>query len=249
MWLLNNIGKVETSHFENCSFAVDHSRLLFPSAPFKMITSTLFNFHSSFSGLSTDITGLGYINVEMDVFQNFPVHTTTEKVNFSVPLNLSTQYTDNFNLSTFTMFHITYSGPDRFPILTIRVQFMEDSICLSKHGLLATMTYGSPVYPKQYIAGGPLVVYLPRDHPREELAVYLMAYDGYNRGTCRALITCQKCSPLISHYQIIRIHHQPHKSLVLPHEIDISLKKTVNCSVECSLDMGILEYMYINDTR
>ena len=82
----------------------------------------------------------------------------------------------------------------------------------------------------------------------KQLSEYLMAYDSYNRGTCRALIPGHKCSPLISHYQIIRIHYQPHKSLVLPHEIDISMKKTVNCSIKCSLDIGILEYMDINDT-
>ena len=127
VWLLNNIGNAETSHFENCSFAVDHSRLSFPSGPFKMIISTLFNMHTSFSSVTTDVSGLGYINVEMDVLQNFPIHTTTEKVNFSVPL--STQHIDNFNLSIFTVFHVSYSGPDRFPILAIRVQFIENMIC------------------------------------------------------------------------------------------------------------------------
>ena len=91
-------------------------------------------------------------------------------------------------------------------------------------------------------------MYLPRNHPYQELADLLLEYEGYNRGTCRALISGYKCSQLISHYQIIRIYHQPHKSLLLPHEIDISLKKTINCSIECSLDIGIWEYMYTNDT-
>ena len=256
MWLLNNIGEAETSYFENCSFAVDHSILPFPSGPFKMIISTLFNMHTSFGSVSTDVSGLGYINVEMDVLQNFPIHTTTEKVNFSVPL--STQHIDNFNLSIFTVFHVSYSGPDIFPILAIRVRFIENVICspqerndpTTSHWLFQNVDH--PLrYPKIYIVENVLDVYLPRNHPYQALSAYndLLMYHGYNRGTCRALISGHLCSQLESHYQIIRIHHQPHKSLVLPHEIDISMKKTVNCSIKCSLDIGILEYMDINDTR
>ena len=245
VWLLNNIGAVETSHFENCSFAVDHSRLPFPSGPFEMITSTLVNIHSSFSSISTDISGLGYINVEMDVLQNFPIHTTTEKVNFSVPL--LTQHKDNFNLSIFTVFCVSYSGPDRFPILAIRVQFIENVMCTRALGPFTEDHYINNAI---HIVEDARDVYLPRNYPHFEIARLLRWYEGYNRGTCRALISGHKCSQLISHYQIIRIHHQPHKSLVLlPLEIDISMKKTVNCSIKCSLDIEILEYTYINDTR
>ena len=91
VWLLNNIFRVETSPVETCSFALDHSRLAFPSGPFKMIVSTLFNIPSRSSSIFTDISVSAYINVEMDVFKKSPIHTTTEKVNFSVPL-LNTTY-------------------------------------------------------------------------------------------------------------------------------------------------------------
>ena len=86
-------------------------------------------------------------------------------------------------------------------------------------------------------------VYLSPCHPYDELLSSTYKYAGYNGGTCRAIVKGHKCSYLKSHYQIIKIHYLPHKTLVTPQEIDISMKKTTNCSTECSLDIGILEYV------
>ena len=208
-----------------------------------MKMSTLFISHASFSSMYTNISWLGYISVEMDVRKDFPIHTATEKVNFSVPL--STDHIDSFNSSMFTVFSVSYSGPDRFPIFAIRVQFIEDVICSTDDRDSTSFQ----LYRRIYIIKDVLDVYLPHDHPVKELYYYATTYDyGYNMGTCRALIPGHECSQSTSHYQIIRIHHNAHKSLVIPHEIDISMTKTVNCSIECSLDIGILEYTHINDT-
>ena len=241
VWLLNNIGVAETSPFKYWYFDLDHSELAFPVGPFKIIISTMFIIQPSFNNMVMDISSLGYIKVEIDVVKDFPIHATTEKGNFSLPL--LTQHIDTFNSSIFTTFHVSYSGSDRFPIFAIRVQFIEHVICLGNTNMVTTL------YPTTVLIEDVLNVYLPRNHPLKQLLHDLLDKDGYNRGTCRAIISGHKCSQSISHYQIVRIHYQPHKSLVVPHEIDISMKKTVNCSVECSLDIGILEYMHINVTR
>ena len=94
---------------------------------------------------------------------------------------------------------------------------------------------------KIYVIENDLDVYLPHAHPFREIEEFLKwrrafneieefqrkwrGADGYNEVTCRALILGHECSQSISHYQIVRIHYRPYKSLVLPHEIDISMKK------------------------
>ena len=80
----------------------------FPIGRFNMTISSSFIFHPSFGSITTDISWLGYISVEMDVYKDFPMNNTTEKVNFSVPL--SAQHTDTFNSSISTMFSVSYSG-------------------------------------------------------------------------------------------------------------------------------------------
>ena len=241
VWILNNIMNVEISPIKNWSLTLDHSKLAFPVGPFTLIISTLFIIQPSFSSMNMDIPSLGYIEVEIDVFKDFPIHVTTEKVNFSVPL--STKYIATFNSSIFTAFHVSYSGSDRFPIFAIRVQFIEHVICSGQK-------ISQQLYPTTVLIEDVFDVYLPRNYPVKKLLVHDLLYRyGYNRGTCRALIPGHKCSQSISHHEIVKIHHHPHTSLVVPHEIDISMKKAANCSVECSLDIGILEYMHGNATR
>ena len=216
VWILNNIGKAETSPFEKSYFELHHTSYEFPVGPFK----------SSF------MPWYGYMNVEMDVFKGFPSEGTTEKVNFSTPL--STQYINTSKPSIFTVFHVTPSNADIFPIFAIRVHFIENVICSANNHVKLS----SRIYTIEDI----LDVYVSRNHPFKDLFRHHWHYDGYNWGTCRALIPDHKCSQSVSHYQIIRIRYHPIKALPLPHEINISMKKTVNCSIECSLDIGILEY-------
>ena len=241
VWLLNNIIKVETSPFENCSFVLDHLRSAFLVGRFKMIISALFATNSSFNNIATDMSLLGYTQVEMDVYKDLAIPTATENVNFSIPL--STQHIDYFDPSIFTVFRVTYLGSLRFPIFAIRVQFIEQVICSDDN----SDQFG--LYRTTYIIEDILDVFLPRNRPYKVLSDYILRYDGYNRGTCRARMPGHKCSQSSSHYEIVRMHYHPHESLVMPHEIDISVKKTDNCSFECSLDIGILEYMHINYTR
>ena len=246
VWILNNIGEVGHIYsflhllpFENLSVVLDHSSIAFLVGPFNMTVSTTFITHSSFSSMSTDIPWLGNMNVEVNVLKRFPTQTTTETVNFSMPL--SVQHSANFTSSILTVFHVSNPGSDRFPVFAIRIQFTEHVICSGNIDKFS-------LYPRIYTIEDVLNVYLPRDHPLKELFAYVYDYHGYNQGTCRTLIAGRKCSQSISHHQIVRIHYVPHEELVLPYEIDISMKKTVNCSIECSLDIGILEFMHINDT-
>ena len=245
VWLMNDIAVYESIPYENCSFALDHSKLAFPVGPFKMITSSSFIPRSTFTMTTSKESPLGELSIEMDILKNFPISTSTRKINISVPL--MTEKTNTFNFSTYTVFKTKYSGNDQFPMFAIRIQFIEHSICSpNNYDRLSYDTLYSKIYTTDE---NTLDIYLLRDHPYNELSEYLQYYAGYNRGTCRVLIPGHNCSKLISHHEIIRIHYYPHGSLVLPLEIDISMKKTINCSIKCTLDIGILEFMHINNTR
>ena len=245
LWLVNDIDYFEPSPFEDCSFVLDHTQLAFPVGKFRMIISSAFISHSTVSTNSQSRAWPGSMNVAMDVFKDSQMQSTTTKLNFSVLLSELNE--NHFSPVAYTVFKLNLSVHDQFPVFAIRVTFLENITCAPE-----TYSYGFTEFNKNrlyIINDSDQDLYLPRDHPYKHLVVYSMTTSGYNRGTCRMRIVGQACSSLESHYQIIRFHYLPHKSLVSPHEIDIAMKKTFNCSIKCSLDVGILEYMNVNETR
>ena len=153
-----------------------------------------------------------------------------------------------FDIVAYSVFRLNVSFDEQFPVFALRIKLISESlICsqdMSKHNkkVLVLQTNGSNVE-----------FYLPPNHPHDQItwniAHKIQYYRAYNGGACRLLLIGRKCSPSVSHNQIIRIHYYPSKSLLLPHEIDISMKKTLNCSSYCSLNVGILESIERNNTQ
>ena len=235
LWLMNDIDYFAPSPFENCLFVFDHAQLGTLLGPFKMIagSSTSVVYSRTFLVNAKSNTWVGNMNVEINIIKYLQDKTNMIKENFTVSLLTKNEY--HFKSVAFTVFSITFSFREQFPLYAIRIMFAEDMICKDADNIL--QLYDSN-----------LDVYLPNHHPYRIFPDRLEHLWGYNQGKCRILIVGSLCSPLVSHYQIIRIHYSPHKSLISPHEIDISLKKVSNCSIKCSLNVGILEYMDINST-
>ena len=226
VWLMNDIDYFDSSPFENCSFVFDPIQSAFVVGSVKMTTGASTSYINS-STLLGDI-----MHVAMNTFTDANPKTTTKKY-FSVHLKTQNEY--KFYSIGDMAFKINFSIYDELPVFAIRIKFqrLSEMICAEK------------LTPKliSRIENGNSDVYLPRDHPHEHHAYQLDHSSGYNRGICRVHIVDQICSFLVPNYQIIRIHYYPRKSVISPHEVDISLKKTLNCSIKCSLDVGILEYI------
>ena len=247
VWLLNDIDIFESSPFENCTFTLDHAQLGFPVNAYKMIT------YSSLIHQSTtyvDFDGINLLSMDVDILTYIDIETSliTDNITFSVPVLNQSEYI--FNYSSYTDFKISFSGYDQFPKFAIRVQFIENRICSPGYVLPANgddsdlYLYSSNiVYKIENISD----VYINPHYLFDEFLPFIR-HSGYNRGVCRTLVVGSTCS-LASSNEIIRIHYSPHKSLTVPHEVDISMKKTMNCSIKCSLNIGILEYIDGNNTR
>ena len=246
VWLLNNIGIFESSPFENCTYILDHAQLGFPVVAYQMILYSSVIYQSDyFADLNTK--HLFYINAEVEVLKDIQARFASEIVTFRV--SLSSQNEHFFNLSSRTLFNFNFYGLDPFPTFSIRVKFIENRICSPGdmlYSIARRYSYSSNII---YTIANISDVYLSPRYQYEELSSFFFIYNGYNLGTCRALVIGHKCSHLITNYQIIQVHYRPHTSLVSPHKIDISMKKTPNCSTHCSLNVGILEYIDDNNIR
>ena len=246
VWLMNDIDYFESSPFENCHFVLDHAQLPHLVGPLKMITSA-FNSATYYDrvavSLQTNAT-FGNMNVEMDIFEEPHIKTSSTKVNFTVSLFKENEYSIKSAVST--VFLTNFSFHEQFPLFTIRIQFTGIIICSRNLKDRTTRRRLSKLLRIQNSTD--IETYLPRDHPFQEIAK-AKHFAGYNRGTCRILVVGQACSSFLSHYKIIRIHYSPHKSLLPRHEIDISMKKTMNCSIKYALNVGVMEYIVINNTQ
>ena len=243
VWLLNEIDIFESLPFQNYTFTLDHALLGFPVASCNM---TIYGYYIHQTYFSVDSNAKSSLEIAVEINTSKQISATSEmvKFNFTVPPFVQSEHI--LDSPDYTTFKLKLLGYDKFPTFAIRVQFVENLIC-SPHERLTTfqnMLVNSVAKHVIYrIEGNISDVYLSPRHPYDELLSSIYSSAGYNGGTCRAIVKGHKCSYLKSHYQIIKIHYLPHKTLVTPQEIDISMKKTTNCSTECSLDIGILEYM------
>ena len=184
------------------------------------------------------------IDVEINTSRKVEAKSEMVKFNFTVPPFMQSDYI--LDSPIYTTFKLKLLGYDKFPTFAIRLKFVENLICLPLERLSNIRNVQMNRFAKHVIymiEGNISDVYLSARHPYDELLPAMYYHAGYNGGTCRTIIKGHKCSHSKSHYQVIKIYYLPHKTLVTPQEIDISMKKTTNCSNECSLDIGILEYM------
>ena len=249
VWIMNDIDYFDPSPFENCTFVLDPDRVEFLTGSIKIITSVSFSIsYPSASLVNSQRSVLpGDMNVELDMLKDIHRRTTT-RASFSAPFLTQNEY--EFNSVGRIVFKINFSVYDKFPAFAIRIQILTQTkfIC-HKENTIYNRYSPYPPYFIYRMENSNVDVYLPRDHPYSPYAHHNSLMYKYNRGMCRVLIIGQVCSCLVSHYDIIQIHYYPHKSLISPHEINISFKKTLNCSIKCSLDVGIFEYMDTDNQR
>ena len=238
VWLLNEIDLVESLPFENCTFMLDHAQLGFPVESFIMTVYSSIIHQTDLSNNYRAKPSL-VMDVGMDYDSSFVSQTGATNFNFTVDLSMQNEYT--FDSVAYTMFKIRLFGYDKFPVFAIRVQYLENRICLPTGFSTRHMnSFGDDVI--HMIGDSISDVYLSSRYPYDEISSSL-PYRGYNHGTCRALVKGHKCSNLKSNYLKFNIHYRLHKTLVAPQEIDISLKRITNCSVHCPLNVTILEYI------
>ena len=225
VWLLNEIDIFESFPFQNHTFTLDHAQLGFPVASFNMTIYSYFIHQTDFSVDSNAMSSLE-IDIERNTSRKYPAKSGMVKFNFTVPPFLQSEYI--LHSPIFTTFKITLLGYDKFPTFAIRVQFKENLICSPQELLPSLLNAVMNKVAKHVIyriEGNISDVYLSPSHPYDELVSAIYYYPGYNGGTCRAIVKGHKCSHSKSHYQIIKIHYLPHKTLVTLQEIDISMKK------------------------
>ena len=242
LWLINDIDYFESSPFENCDFVFNPSQLPNLVGQFEMITSavTSVTYYESFPVNSQSAT-LGNMNVKMVIFEEPQINTSATKANVTTALFAANKY--SFKSAISILFTTNFSFNEQFPLFTIRMKFTANIICSNP-----PHARGHDTSKVIRIYNSNMDTYIPRDHPFQEV-MSSSGNRGYTKGTCRVLVVGQACSSLFSNYQIIRIHHSPHKTLVPRHEIDISTKKTMNCSIKCALNVGITEYIIFNNTQ
>ena len=246
LWLMNDIDYFESSPFESCHFILDHAQLPHFVGPLKMITSALNSatYYDSVAVSSQTNATFGNMNVEMAILEEPQIKTNSAtKVNITVSIFTENEYSIKSAVSTVCL--TNFSFHEQFPLFTIRIQFTGNIICSRN---LKDKTSRRRMGKVLRIQSSDIETYMPRDHPFQGKAK-TKNFAGYNRGTCRIFVVGQVCSSFLSHYKIIRIRYSPHKSLLQRQEIDISMKKTMNCSIKCSLNVGIIEYIVINNTQ
>ena len=251
VWLLNEIDMFESLPVENCTFTLDHVQLGFPVATFKM---SVYNYLIDHTDLSFDSGAESSLemDVEMKIFQQNSANSVSTNVSFTVSLPAFEHNEYSFDFPHYTIFSVRLLGYNKFPTFAIRVHFIERRICSPQDPVIGSYNHNMNTSADDVIhiiRENISDVYLSPRHPYDELLSSVYQYEGYNRGTCRSLVKGHKCSHSVSHYHIINIHYPPHTSLVTPQEVDISLKKTPNCSTDCSLNIGILEYIETNSSR
>ena len=129
VWFINAIEKLKPLPLGNFTFTLDHTQLTFPVADqFTMVTSSSVIFQSSFfvfdeNNISVEVSMLNMLNT-----------LSPENYTFTVPLFTQNEYA--LNTSEQTVFKITYTGCDEYPLLAIRVHFSEHRICSPSSFLL-----------------------------------------------------------------------------------------------------------------
>ena len=255
LWLMNGIDYIEPSPFENCSFTLDHSLVPSLATPVNIITGTVssyLNYHvdSHISPL------LGDMYIEVNTFKSFHIRTATTKVKFAAPILMRNEY--SFNVITHTVFSLNFSFYEQFPMFALKINFLSRSLICSPcsfHRHYDTRKWHIKHQPNKVLMlqtnDSNIDFYLPHHHPYDQISWTMenLELRGYNRGTCRLLLIGRMCSFSVPHNQIIRIHYYPSKLLVLVHEIDISMKKTLNSSIHCGLSVGISEFIDGNYTQ
>ena len=237
-WLLHyGMLAVDPTELEQCVFKPTGRYLggrTVGSLQISVFGSVAYNHLTS----STSLT----LTIERDAVTDFPIDLSTEKFVANLKLPTSSKHTFSFkpqnqgSVNGLTV-KLNYTGIFQQFILAIRIQTLENVICpptKDLHPLDVAHVYT--------LDNNVSDVYLSRLYPYRGAVVKLIDYTGYYQGSCRALVKGQTCSQTSS-YNIIRIHHLPTISISIngAQEIQISTKRTSDCSFHCPLNVAIWE--------
>ena len=190
---------------------LDHAELGFPVASFKMTTYSCIIHRAD---LSDDFRAKPSLvmDVEMENDSSFVSQKGTTNFSFTVDLSMQNEYI--FDSVAYTMFKIILFGYDKFPAYAIRVQYLKTRIYLALDFAVRYMnSFADDVI--HMIGDNISDIYLSSRYPYDEISSSLY-YQGYNHGTCRALVKGPKCSNLTSNYLKFNIHYRLHKTLAAP---------------------------------
>ena len=148
------------------------------------------------------------------------------------PLMLQSTHYINIRNARNIEIDFQYSGHDEEPLFALRIQFLHNIIC----SFPVDKSSGIPI--PMYELRDIVDVHIPTEYHYGDVLLRALNYSWHNVHPCRMVLIGQLCSPLKSQYQRMRINYRATR-FVDAHEIDISLKQTLSCSVQCSLDVGI----------
>ena len=145
-------------------------------------------------------------------------------------------------------FDISYVGTDPYPIVVHRYQWITHTIC---YGTAQAFTVPFPP---------PFLYMIPSNMRKVDVySLYSLtsinsaiSYTGYNRGTCRAIISGPFCLPKQSRYPTTTIKYFANSIFLEendsfgPNKLDVTMKITPQCASQCSLKVVIQEQLLIN---
>ena len=212
------------------------------------------------------------VAIEIDTVRDFPIDLSTEKSHVSLKLPTSKQ---TFFLKPESPFKeksglfyvnggfihknygpvvkLNYTGVFQQYMLAIRIEILENVICPSVKSLFPPLDAVKDLHPRHaahtYTLNNSISdVYLARDYLSRDSVIKLLSHTGYYQASCRALVKGQTCSQTLSN-NVIRIHHLPSIMVIGAQKIEISTKRTDDCSFQCSLNVAIWEIVVINKTQ
>ena len=189
------------------------------------------------------------MTIEADTVTDFPLNLNREKTTYSLKLPTAARRSFFFNPASNLHVKFNYFGGFGQLMFVIRMQITENAICNAVEYMHRPIDIAQMNTLNSDISN----VYLSGLYPYNGFMIKSMKYTGHNRGSCRVLVKGQSCSHSLA-YRVIRIHYWPNiyfpfwpKKLKPAHRIDISTKRTLNCSVACSLNVAVWEIV-VTDT-
>ena len=175
------------------------------------------------------------MTIEADTINDFPLNLTIEKTKYTLKLPTTVRRSFFFNPASNLHIKLNYSGDFEQFMFVLGMQITQNAICKTVED------YRSIDVAQMYRLNSDIShVYLSALYPYNGYMIKSRKYTGHNRGSCRVLVKGQSCSHSLS-YRVIRIHYWPNKKLLAAHRIHISTKRSLDCSVLCTLNVAIWE--------
>ena len=239
-WLTHHVTDLlYPSDLEHCIFPFTMvNKLRHTGGSLKFMVSSSIIYQNFISVISSHNTSYFNMIIEGVPRRDYAFNPTTKATIFNLKLPTTSKQTFFFNIVSSLHVKFNYTGDFQQLIFVIRMQIVENVICSSvedHHPLDITHIYA--------LNSDISNVYLSRIYPYNGYMIKAMNYTGHNRGSCRVLLKGQSCSHS-SFHKVIQIHYRPNVTLEAAHRIQISMKRTLNCSFHCPLNVRIWEVRF-----